>query len=223
MFTLSIPLPPQARRGQRACSASLPALWVICTLLALPGAAHAEKADRSKAMTLESDQPCTVNLQKKTSACSGNVSIAQGTMLIRADKLELRETPDGHQLALALGEAGKPATFRQKREGVDEVVEAQASRIDYDSKTGTLRFEGQAQVRRLQAGVAADEISGAVIVWDSVGETFNVRGGAPSASNPGGRVRAVIAPRKAVDAVPADAAASSPTPLRTPPALGDKR
>ena len=201
-------------------------LWLS---LASPPA-QAEKADRSKPMTLESDQPCTVNLQKQTSLCSGNVVISQGTLQIRADRLELRESAGGHQTAIATGSAsGKPASYRQKRDGVDEVVEGTAQRIDYDSRTGTLRFEGAAQVRRLLGATQADEISGAVIVWDSLAETFNVRGGAASAANPGGRVRAVIAPRQPAEpalapAQPAAPAASlrpTTTLVSTPP--GDRR
>jgi lipopolysaccharide export system protein LptA len=186
---------------------------------ALP--AWAERTDRSKSMTLESDQPCTVNLLKQTSVCSGNVVISQGTLLIRADRLELRETPEGYQMAQASGSAGKPATYRQKRDGVDETVEGQAQRIDYDSRAGTLRFEGNAQVRRLQGAVPADEISGAVIVWDSVAETFNVRGGAANPGNPSGRVRAVIAPRAPADGAVAPAPDASG--LRPSATLGDRR
>ena len=204
-----------------------PFFCVIALLLALANGvpAQAEKADRSKAMTLESDQPCTVNLQKQTSVCSGNVVVSQGTLLIRADRLELRETPGGHQLAQAIGGTGKLATYRQKRDGLDELVEGQAQRIDYDSRAGTLRFEGQAQVRRLQGAAVADEIQGGLIVWDSVAETFNVRGGAATAGNPGGRVRAVIAPRQPVDAgsAPAPAPAGTGNSLRPSPALGDRQ
>ena len=200
---------------------------VIALLLPLASGlpVHAEKADRSKAMTLESDQPCTVNLQKQTSVCSGNVVISQGTLLIRADRLELRETPEGYQLAQASGTAAKPATYRQKRDGVDETVEGLAQRIDYDSRAGTLRFDGAAQVRRLQGAVVADEISGGLIVWDSVAETFNVRGGAVSAANPSGRVRAIIAPRAPADAASsaANPAANPATSLRTSPTLGNRQ
>ena len=187
-------------------------------------AASAERADRSKPMTLESDQPCTVNLQKQTSVCSGNVSITQGSLILRADRLELRETPEGYQMAQAIGGAGKPASYRQKRDGSDEVIEGQAQRIDYDSKAGTLRFEGQAQVRRLQGGVRADEISGALIVWNSQSETFSVSGGAPSASNPGGRVRAVIMPRLPAEAaLPASQSSPAASALRPSSTLGDRR
>ena len=208
---------------------SQPPIPLACVTAALLLAAAclpalAEKADRSKAMTLESDQPCDVNLQKQTSVCSGNVVIIQGTLQLRADRLELRETPQGHQTAQALGGAGKLASYRQKRDGVDEVVEGQAQRIDYDSRAGTLRFEGEAQVRRLQGSTVADEIQGGVIVWDSVAETFNVRGGAATASNPGGRVRAVIAPRAQADAAPAISPGNpASAALRPSGALGDRR
>ena len=208
MFTLKI-LP--------ACP-SWPLLLALCVSAA---PLQAEKADRSKSMTLESDQPCTVNLQKQTSVCSGNVVISQGTLLIRADRLELREIPEGYQLVQASGTAAKPATYRQKRDGVDEIVEGLAQRIDYDSRAGTLRFEGVAQVRRLQGAVVADEISGGVIVWDSVAETFNVRGGAVSAANPSGRVRAVIAPRAPADT--ASAAVNPGSSLRSSPTLGNRQ
>ena len=208
MFILQI-LPPIQR---------WPLLLLLC---AVSTALHAEKADRSKPMTLESDQPCTVNLHKQTSVCSGNVVISQGTLLIRGDRLELRETPEGYQLAQANGTPAKPATYRQKRDGVDETVEGLAQRIDYDSRAGTLRFDGSAQVRRLQGAAVADEISGSVIVWDSLAETFNVRGGAATAANPGGRVRAVIAPRAPADAVPVPATPA--TGLQLSPTLGNRQ
>ena len=195
-------------------------LFLAALLAAGLGAAWAEKADRSKPMTLESDQPCTLSLLKQTSVCSGNVVISQGTLQIRADRLELRESPEGYQMAQATGVAGKPASYRQKRDGSDEFVEGQAQRIDYDSRAGTLRFDGAAVVRRLRGPVVADEIQGALILWDSTAESFNVQGGTATATNPGGRVRAVITPR-----APADGASAPEvgTGLKASPVLGDRR
>lgn len=202
----------------------LPLPLILAALLGAAAAAvRAEKADRSKPMTLESDQPCTVNLQKQTSVCSGNVVISQGTLQLRADRLELRETPEGYQLAQATGTPAKPASYRQKRDGVDEFVEGQAQRIDYDSKAGVLRFEGQAVVRRLRGAAVADEIQGAVITWDSGAESFSVQGGGAgsSATNPGGRVRAVITPRgEAAAAASAEAASAA---LKNSATLGERR
>ena len=176
--------------------------------------ALAERTDRSKLMTLESDQPCVVDLNKRSSVCSGNVVFSQGTLTLRAQRLELSEPSAGYQMAQALGSAGQPASYRQKRDGVSEHVEGQAQRIDYDSRAGTLRFEGQAVVRRLRDGVVADEIHGSAIVWDSVTEQFNVKGGAVTADNPGGRVRAVLSPRlppEGADTTPAPAPALQPS------------
>jgi lipopolysaccharide export system protein LptA len=175
--------------------------------LAAPAAA--EKADRGKPLSIEADQPGTLDLIKQVVVFNGNVVVAQGTMAIRADKVEVRERPDGHRSATALGTAGKPASFRQKREGVDETIEGQADRIEYDSRGDVVRFAGNAQVRRLRGGTPADEISGNLITYDNGNETFSVQGGAPApaaggASAPSsGRVRVVITPRP-------EAAASAP-------------
>ncbi len=182
----------------------------------LPGA-QAERADRNQPLTLESDQPCTVNLLKQTSQCSGNVVVTQGSLQLHAQRLELRETPDGYQIATATGTEADPARCRQKRDGIDEYVDGSAERIVYDGKAGTLRFEGDAVVRRLAGSRTMDEIHGRLIVWDSLAEQFSVEGGAATAANPGGRVRAVIAPRAA------SAPPSAPLPLQPSGTLGERR
>lgn len=201
----------------------IPPLFLALLLGASGFGASAEKADRTRPMTLEADQPCIVNLLKQTSACSGNVVISQGTLQIRADRIELRETPEGYQMAQATGTAGKPASYRQKRDGADEIVEGQAQRIDYDSRAGTLRFDGAAVVRRLRGATVADEIQGALILWDSSAESFSVQGGATTAANPSGRVRAVITPRLPAEAASAPAASRSTGALKPSSTLGDRR
>jgi lipopolysaccharide export system protein LptA len=172
----------------------------LLTLLLCVGAiasAQAEKADRSKPLTIEADQPGTVDLQKQVLVFNGNVVVAQGTMSIRAERVEVRERPDGHRSATALGGPGKPAAFRQKREGVDETIEGSAERIEYESRGDVVRFSGSAQVRRLRGSTPADEISGSVITYDSGNETFSVQGAAsaPGAASGSGRVRVVITPK----------------------------
>ena len=188
--------------------------------------AHAEKADRSKPMVVEADRPSTVDLQRQVVVFSGNVSIAQGTMMMRAERVEMREMPDGYRTAVALGSAGKPATWRQRRDGVDEVVEGSADRIELDSRADTLRFLGNGAVRRLRGGAVADEITGGSIVWDNTAEVFKVEGGATSATNPSGRVRVILSPRADTISPPAaaSATATAPATLLVPSrALGEKR
>jgi len=81
---------------------------------------------------------------------------------------------------------------QKQRDGVDEHVEAEADRIEYDSRAGALVFTGNAAVRRLRAGAVADEITGGVIRWDDAASLFSVEGSAPGGE--GGRVRAVLTP-----------------------------
>lgn len=193
----------------------------LAWLAAAAGPVGAEKADRALAMTIESN-PCVVDLAKRTHVCTGNVVITQGTLVIRADRVELRETADGYTTALATGTAAKPAQYREKRDGVDEFVEGSAQRIDYDARAATVRFDGQALVKRLRGSTTADEIHGRQIVWNANTEQFSVEGGAPTAANPGGRVRAILAPNPTASGVPASAAPATPA-LRSTGTLRDRR
>ncbi len=208
-------LPPHgsAAQTQRRSAA---AVWCVglglCLGLQAP-AARAEKADRDKPMVLEADRSGSIDLQKQVFVYIGNAVITQGTMVMRADRIEARQTPDGYYAGHALGSAGKPATWRQRRDGVNETVEGSADRIEFDGRADTLRFLGNSAVRRLRSGVLADEITGGIIVWDNLTEVFRVEGGAPSVVNPGGRVRAVLAPRL-------EGAASAPPPPVPAPVPG---
>jgi lipopolysaccharide export system protein LptA len=184
------------------------------------GGAWAEKADRSKPIVVEAEGGSTFDLQRQVTVLNGNAVISQGTMVLRAERIELRETPDGYRAASAIGLAGKPATWRQRRDGGDEVVEGSADRIEFDGRADTLRLLGNSTVRRLRGGVVADEITGASIVWDNVAEVFKVEGGATTAANPTGRVRLTLTPR----AEAASGAAPGPVvPLAPSRSLGAPR
>ena len=191
-------------------SSTLRPLLAALLLGAALGPASAEKADRNKPMVVEADKPGTVDLLRQVVVFNGNVVIAQGTMEIRADRVELRELPDGYRAATATGTPGRQATYRQKRDGVDETVQGSADRIEFDGRTETLRFIGNGSVRRLRGTAVADEITGATIVWDNSAELFSVQGGNATAANPGGRVRAVLSPRAESAVTPASPAAPAP-------------
>ncbi len=83
----------------------------------------------------------------------------------------------------------------------------------------TVRFERRAEMRRLAGASLQDEVMGSVIVYNNVTEVYTVESapaaaGAPSAA-PGGRVRAILAPRNAAsNPQPAAAAQPAATPLR---------
>lgn len=191
------------------------------------GPARAEKADRFKPLNVEADQPGRIDLLNQFVVFNGNVVVTKGTMIIRAQRIEVRENPDGYHSAVAIGAPGKPATFRQKRDGVDEFIEGEAERLEYDGRTDTIRFVTNAAVRRLRGSTVADEISGNLVSYDSISEVFSVSGGAAATpANPGGRVRAVLTPREGSQAAAeaaAAAAAGASAPLRPIPSLPERK
>jgi len=154
-------------------------------------ACFAEHADRDKPLLLEADQ-VLIDDAHKTSTFTGNVRLSQGTMLIRGDKIEVMKFSDGFQQAKAFGNT---ASFRQKRDGSDEYLEGYGERIEYDTRTGTVDFYGQARVKR-----ELDEVRGDHITYSMKTEIFQVSGGASSADTPPKRVRAVLQPRPKSDA-----------------------
>lgn len=187
-------------------------------LLALPhGLAMAERADRNKPLNAEADN-LRYDDARQTSVFSGNVVITKGSIVIRGAQVEVRQDAQGNQFGLV---TGRPGSFRQKREGVDEHIEGQAERIEYDSKAETVRFSGQAVLRRYRGNQLNDETVGGVITYNGSNDTFSVDGGTRSASNPSGRVRAMLTPVPKADGAAEPAA--SPAPLKPSSQLGGDR
>ena len=185
------------------CLRSAPALLAAALLMiASIAPARAERADSSQPLAFDAGR-MVLDGKRKVRVLSGGVEISRGTLLLKAAQVELKETPQGGQFAVATAADGQLVAFRQKREGLDEIVEGQSRRIEYDSASETVRFLGQAQVRVLRAGAPADQVSGQVIVYDHVRDVFEVQGGgasSPSSATPGGaaapgRVRGVLTPR----------------------------
>jgi lipopolysaccharide export system protein LptA len=196
----------------------------LCVLAALtlfaPWAA-AEKADRNLPMNIEADA-LRYDDVKQLSVFTGNVVLTKGSILIRGDKLEVHQDPQGFQYGLVTSEPGKRAFFRQKREGLDEHIEGEGERIDYDGRADTVKFTAKAQLRRFQGAKLNDEFNAGVIVYNNTTDVFTLDG-APgvgsvgSAGQPGapaGRVRAMLTPK------PEQAASAPGTPLRASPQLG---
>jgi len=201
-----------------------PAAALALALLGAP--AWAEKADRTKPLSVAADRQGTFDLLRQVVVFSGNVIITKGTIVIKADRVEVREASDGYRMAVAIGSPATPATFRQKRDGVDEYIDGQADRLEYEEKGDVIRFVNNAMVRRLRGASIGDEITGSVITYDNTTEVFSVSGGTPAntAGSPGGRVRAVLTPREGTAAA-AEAAsqAQQQPPLKLSPSVGDKK
>ena len=149
----------------------------------------AERADRDKPVNLESDR-MNADDAKKTSVFEGRVVLTQGTMVIRADRLTVRQDGQGFQFGTAVG---NPASFRQKREGFEEIIEGEAERIEYDGRADRVEFFNRARLRR----DCGDDVVGNYISYDAKTEQFSVQSAKGTAAGKDDRVRAVIMPKPA--------------------------
>ena len=171
-------------------------LFLLLFLLLQVPSSWAEKADRDKPIDIDADK-AEVDNAKQTSTFIGNVVVTQGTMVIRGDKMVVTQDKDGFKHGTAYG---NPASYRQKREGLDEYVEGYGDRIVYDTRADTVDFYVHAKVKR-----GNDEVRGEHVTYNSNTEIFqaNDQGstGAPQ------RVHAVLYPKSkpasGVNAAPA--------------------
>ncbi len=178
-------------------SGLLQALWgVACGLIlsTLAPTAFAEKADKDKPINLEADLAKYDDV-KQVMIAEGRVLVTKGTLVLRASRIEQREDPEGNQYMAATTKVGERVFFRQKREGLDEFMEGEADRIDYDGRADVVRLSGKAVLRRLRGAVLADESTGNLIVFNNTTETMTINGQPATASAPSQRVRMMLSPK----------------------------
>lgn len=177
---------------------------VSVIMLVSHAGAYAEKADREKPINIEADK-VTLDDNQKVSVFEGNVILTQGTTKITANKINVRQEKDGNQKATAIG---KPATFRTKRDGVEEYVDGSADRVEYDAKTDKVELFTNAWLRRDK-----DEVRGNYVSYEGTTEFYQaLGGGTPNASSTTpGRVTVVMQPKP-------KAAADAPKTAGTPTA-----
>lgn len=207
-----------------------PTLTRLASVLAVAmfsvGQAHGEAADRDKPMNIEADA-LRYDEARQTSVFTGNVVLTKGTIIMRGRKIEVQQDAQGNQVGVLTGTPEAPGFFRQKREGLDEWIEGEGVRIEYDSKSEIVRFNGSAVLRRYRGPQVNDETRGNLIVYNSATEVFTVNGGAPgtntaNAANPSGRVRAMLTPIPAEGAAPATPQ-PAPAQLRPSGTINEKR
>jgi lipopolysaccharide export system protein LptA len=159
---------------------------LLVTTVSKPTIVHAEKADRDKPLEIEADT-VTSNEAKKITIYSGNVIVTQGTLIIKGDKLVVREDESGFQHGSSYG---NPTTFKQKRDGKNEYMEGGAMRIEYDGRMDKVQLFTKAWVKR-----GEDTVHGDYIMYDGTAEYSEVIGGGGKSPNSDGRVKAVIQPK----------------------------
>jgi lipopolysaccharide export system protein LptA len=173
------PVAPLRARVSLACALAA----LACTPL------HAEKADREKPINFSAEQPAEVDFEKRVGTLRGNVVITQGTMTIRADRIDFKQNADNSLSATAYG---NPVSFRQKKDDSDEYYEGFAQRAVYDGQKQTLELFDRALLKQ-----GNDEIRSNYVSYNSSTGVFRAEGrpDAPGTEGPGDRVRGVFQPR----------------------------
>lgn len=163
--------------------------FAAALLVATPDA-RAEKADKEKPINFSAEQPAEVDFEKRIGTLKGNVVITQGTITIRADRIDFKQNADNSMSATAYG---NPITFRQKKDDSDEYYEGYAQRAVYDGQKDLLELFDRALLKQ-----GSDEIRSNYISYNSSTGMFRAEGrpNAPGATEgPGERVRGVFQPK----------------------------
>lgn len=150
----------------------------LCACLSV--SAWALPSDRNQPIEIEADQG-SLDQSNQSTVFSGNVHIRQGSLYIRAGRVEVNKDNAGNQSMRA---TGSPVQFGQQLEK-EGMVKAQANEVRYASHTGIVTLSGNARIER-----GSDMARGHSIVYNTRTEVYTISGGKR------GRVSVVIQPTK---------------------------
>jgi lipopolysaccharide export system protein LptA len=183
-------------------------IFAVVALSLASLSASAERADSLKQAKVDFDD-AHIDEVTQTRIFTGNVVLTRGTLLIKADKAVLKESPEGYMSVILTAAPNKITSFRQKRDGGPDLwTEGQAQRIEYDERTELVKLFSNAIVKQLEGKRVTSEVSSPFISYDNRTEQANVHNDASGESKPGGgRGTVIIQPRRtAPAAAPAGAA-----------------
>jgi lipopolysaccharide export system protein LptA len=156
-------------------------------LLGVALVAAAEKGDKDKPTQIEANRMSS-DEARRMNLFEGGVVLTKGTMSVRAERIVVRQDPEGYQISTA---TGNPVRFRQRqdpKDGQEAVwVDGEALRIEIDDRKSTIELFDKARITR-----DGDEVLGNYIFVDQRSDFFSVNAGKDS---PSGRVRATIQPK----------------------------
>lgn len=151
--------------------------------LLLSAHAFALPEDRNQPIKVDADH-FDGNRAKNLFVYSGNVQISQGTLQIRAERVEVHGTAEGEiQKVIAIG---KPAHFQQQVQESQNPVKAKARRIEFRVNADELQLSGDAHVDRDGNTLSAEKID-----YDLNSEQIQAKG-----QSGNGRVEMIWKPEK---------------------------
>lgn len=158
-------------------------------LLVLASLVPASALQAQTAATGNAQQPIQIEAdraeiteQSGVSVYSGQVSLKQGDLEMQGERLEIRRDSKTGDIQAQL--SGSPAVLKQPTEA-GEMVNARATRIDYNSRDKSLDLQGNAEYVR-----GRDRVTGQSIRYDANAKKLLATG----PNRQGGRVQIVIEP-----------------------------
>ncbi|MBI5040196.1 MAG: lipopolysaccharide transport periplasmic protein LptA [Gammaproteobacteria bacterium] len=173
-------------------------VWLALIGGMAPGLVAALSTDRNQPMYVEADR-ADIDDKRGVSVYRGNVKITQGTLQLTAAELTVHSKNGDIVKAIAVGQ---PATYRQRPDGKEKDVEAEALRMEYFAHAQKITLLDKAEVRQAGDTFRSDEIH-----YDIAKDVVNAGG---SAGTPGDRVRITIQPKTKPAAKDATPAAEAP-------------
>jgi lipopolysaccharide export system protein LptA len=160
----------------------------LCTALCAALPALGEKADRNKPTQIEANR-MSADDTRRMNIFEGNVVLTKGTIAVRAERVVVRQDPEGNQFTTA---TGNPVRFKQRQDPKDgekegRWMDGEALRIEIDEAKQTIELFDNARVNR-----GGDEVAGNYIFVDQRSDFFSVTAG--KGPQPG-RVRATLQPK----------------------------
>jgi lipopolysaccharide export system protein LptA len=157
--------------------------------------AHAEKADAQQNLNISSESQ-SYDGNKKITVYTGKVHMVKGTLVINADRLEVVEDENHGKVGTLFSNPGKLVTYRQKRDGGDDLwAEGEADKVVYDDTLELIKLFNKAKLVLLDGKKRTHESSGIYISYDSRTDYMQVHNTLDGVSVPGaGYTNAVIYP-----------------------------
>jgi len=156
-------------------------LTTALLLSLLPVFSLALAIDRSQPINIEAD---SATLDEKTglNIYQGNVSLQQGTLVLRGSKMTVQLNDTSIDTLVLTGD---PATYRQRPDGMESDQHAEAGRIEFYAKEDRIILLGNARAWR----PGEKELRSDRIVFDLESDTVNA-----GSNRSGDRVRTTLQP-----------------------------
>lgn len=141
-------------------------LLALVAILSVASSAVARLDDREQAIDVRADRS-EFDEKSGKQTLIGNVEITQGSLRVRADRIDITLT--NNELSLIEGQ-GSPIRFEQENDQ-GEKVRGEAGKIRYEATTGILVLSGKATLSQPN-----QELSSERIVFDSISQKVSAEG-----------------------------------------------